>query len=61
MVVWWCQLTIRDDVAEVLGAHARPDRGPGVGLGPRQLARGRRGDWEILLPELHGINVHVMG
>lgn len=47
-----CQLTILDNVAEVLGAHARPDRGPGVCLGPRQLARGGRDDGEILLAEL---------
>ena len=47
-----CQLTIRHDVAEVLGAHARPDGGPGVRLGPGQLTSGGGGDGEILLSEL---------
>ena len=33
-------LTVRHDVAEVRGADTGPDGGPGVGLGPHQLAAG---------------------
>ena len=35
-------LTIWDQVAEVLGAHAGPDGGPGVSLGPAQPTLGGR-------------------
>ena len=45
--------TVRHNVAEVLGADAGPDGGPGVGLGPDQLTAGGRADWVAGVAQLY--------